>query len=63
VAKRSLGRTCKAHFRPLVPQRVRYRAVIGSDATYDGATSAKVGLRPAHARRAKATAKGGSGRA
>jgi hypothetical protein len=66
VAKRNLGRACKAHFRPRVEQRVRFRAVIGADATYSAATSDKLALRPAPTpakRGAKAGAKGGSGRA
>ncbi len=73
VAKRSLGRTCKAHFRPRVGHRIRFRAEIAADATYVAATSGKLGLRPAKVHRAqagakkagakKSGAKGGSGRA
>jgi hypothetical protein len=47
VAKQTLSRTCKAHFRPRVGHRTRYRAVIAADAIYSGATSDKLGLRPA----------------
>jgi hypothetical protein len=54
VARQHLSRTCKAHFRPRIPQPVRFRAVIAADATYAAATSDKLGIRPA---------KGGSGRA
>ena len=67
VAKQNLGRTCKAHFRPRVGHRVRFRAVIAADATYVGATSDRLGLRPAKAAPAKVGPKkgpkGGSGRA
>jgi hypothetical protein len=62
VAKRNLGRTCKAHFRPRIGHRVRFRAAIAADAVYAAATSDKLGLRPAKAAPAKA-AKGASGRA
>src|SRR4029077_6304766 len=62
VAKADLSRTCKAHFRPKIGHRVRFRATIGADATYLAATSKKLGLRPAKARPAK-SARGESGRA
>ena len=71
VDKQNLGRTCKAHFRPQVGRRVRFRAAIAADATYAAATSDKLALRPAQAAPAKpgrevreeGRAKGGSGRA
>jgi hypothetical protein len=53
VARQPLSRICKAHFRPRIAHRVRFRAAIAADATYAAATSDKLGLRPA---------KGGSGR-
>jgi hypothetical protein len=66
VARQKLGRTCKAHLRPRIGHRVRFRATIAADAIYTAATSARLGLRPARAAPAKAgkkSPKGGSGRA
>jgi hypothetical protein len=66
VARQQLGRTCKAHFRPRVGHPIRFRVAIAADATYNGATSDRLGLRPAEAAPAKPgkkSAKGGSGRA
>ena len=60
VATQQLSRTCKAHFRPRIAERVRFRAVIAADATYVAATSDKLGLRPAQTAPAKLGAKGGA---
>jgi hypothetical protein len=47
VARQALSRRCKAHFRPKLAGRTRFRAVIAADATYTAATSAPLGVRPA----------------
>jgi hypothetical protein len=57
VARQHLSRTCKAHFRPRVAHRVRFRAAIAADATYAAATSDKLGLRPAKAAPARPAGK------
>ena len=62
VARQQLSRACKAHFRPRIPERVRFRAVIAADATYVAATSDKLGLRPAQAAAETGGPKGGSDR-
>jgi hypothetical protein len=45
VAKQHLSRTCKAHFRPRIDRRVRFRAGIAADATYAAATTDKLRIR------------------
>lgn len=47
VDRRTLSRTCKAHFRPRIGRRVRFRATIAADAIYAGATSDPLRVRPA----------------
>jgi hypothetical protein len=46
VARAPLSRACKAHFRPRIGHRVRFRASIAADAAYTGATSSRLGIRP-----------------
>jgi hypothetical protein len=62
VARQHLSRTCKAHFRPRIDHRVRFRAVIAADATYAAATSGKLRIRVAKDPPTKAGTRGGSGR-
>jgi hypothetical protein len=62
VAKAHLSRACKAHFRPRIRRRVHFRAVVAADATYLAATSGKLTIRPARARRTRGST-GGRGRA
>lgn len=47
VARRRLGRSCTAAFRPRIERRGGFRAAIGADATYAAATSGKLAIRVA----------------
>jgi hypothetical protein len=54
VDKRTLSRSCKAHFRPRIDHRAHFRATIAADAIYAAATSDKLGIRAAQPRARRA---------